>query len=67
MSVSDIIKMYRQSGKGEMKKGTKKENGKIKHLDIRLTEKEYQEIAEKASKKNKTKSEFILDLVKKEK
>lgn len=50
-----------------MKKGSKKENGKIKHLDIRLTEEEYQDIDKKAKKNNMTKSEYILHLVKKEK
>ncbi len=50
-----------------MIKGSKKENGKTKHLDIRLTEKEYQDISEKAKNKNMTKSEYILHLVKKDK
>lgn len=50
-----------------MIKGSKKENGKIKHLDIRLTKKEYQEISEKAKKNNMTMSQYVLYLVKKEK
>lgn len=50
-----------------MKKGTKKENGKTRRLSVRLTEEDFKELAEKASKKNKTKSEFILDLIKKQK
>lgn len=50
-----------------MKKGSKKENRKVKHLDIRLTEEEYQEISKKAEKCNMTKSEYILYLVKKDK
>lgn len=50
-----------------MIKGSKKENGKVKHLDIRLTEEEYLEIDKKAKKNKMTKSEYILQLVKKDK
>lgn len=50
-----------------MIKGSKKENGKIKHLDIRVTNEEYQEVAEKAKKNNMSMSEYILYLVKKDK
>lgn len=53
--------------RSDMLKGSKKENGKVKHLDIRLTKNEYEEIAKKASKKNMKKSEYILYLVKKDK
>lgn len=50
-----------------MLKGSKKENGKVRHLDIRLTEEEYLEIAEKAKKNNMTKSEYVRYLIKKDK
>lgn len=50
-----------------MIKGSKKENGKVKHLDIRLTQEEYQEITKQAAQNNMTKSKYILYLVKKEK
>lgn len=50
-----------------MLKGSKKENGKVRHLDIRLTEKEYQEIDKKAKKNKMTKSEYVLSLIKKDK
>lgn len=50
-----------------MLKGSKKENGKVRRLSVRLTEKEYQEITEKAKKNNMEKSEYILNLIKKDK
>lgn len=53
--------------RSDMKKGSKKENGKTRRLSIRITEDEFNEIAEKAKKKQKEKSEYILDLVKKDK
>lgn len=50
-----------------MKKGSKKENAKNRRLSVRLTEEEYQLIAEKAKKKNMEKSKYILYLIKKDK
>lgn len=50
-----------------MKKGMKKENGKIHKISIRLTEEEYEMILTKSKNKNLTMSKYILNLVKKEK
>lgn len=46
-----------------MEKGSKKENGKTRHIDIRLTEIEYQEITKFALQEKKTKSQFVLSLI----
>ena len=53
--------------RSDMKKGTKKENGKVRRLSVRLTEEEYQEITKKSKKHNMEKSEYILYLIKKDK
>ena len=50
-----------------MKKGMKKENGKIKRFTIRLTEEEHQEFIKKATSKNMKISEYLIFLVKKDK
>lgn len=50
-----------------MKKGSKKENGKIKRFTIRLTEQEHQEFQEVAELINMNISEMLIYLVSKEK
>lgn len=67
MYVHDKLLLYGHDRKVGMKKGTKKENGKVKRIYLRTTELEYKEIMEKARKNNMNMSEFILYLVKKSK
>ena len=50
-----------------MLKGSKKENGKIKRIYLRATNEEYKMILEKSKKNNMNMSEYLLNLVKKDK
>lgn len=50
-----------------MKKGSKKENGKIKRIYLRVTEEEHKMILERSKKNNMNMSEYLLYLVKKDK
>lgn len=50
-----------------MLKGSKKENGKVKRIYLRVTKEEHQMIFTKSQKNNMTMSEYLLYLVKKEK
>lgn len=61
------IILNEQSRKDDLKKGSKKENGKTKRFTIRLTEEEHQEFIAKAKKQNMSISQFLIYLVKKEK
>ena len=66
MSWHDII-LSGHRRKGDVKKGSKKENGKVVKFSIRITTEEHQEIKQKAEKQNMTASNYIRYLVKKDK
>jgi len=61
---NDIVRTDR---KGDMLKGSKKENGKEKRFTIRLTKEEHKEFIEKSKKNNMNISEYLIYLVKKDK
>nr|DAI13204.1 MAG TPA: NikA, BACTERIAL CONJUGATION, RELAXASE, DNA [Caudoviricetes sp.] len=50
-----------------MRKGSKKENGKTRRFSTRLTENEYKEFSEKAEKRQMTKTDYMLYLIKNDK
>lgn len=50
-----------------MIRGSKKENGKIHKISIRTTEEEYQMILKKSKECNMSMTEYLLNLVKKDK
>ncbi len=50
-----------------MIKGSKKENGKIRRFSARLTEEQYIEFTKKAKKRNMSKTDYLLYLLKKDK
>ncbi len=63
----DNMMMCEHRERRDMKKGTKKENGKTTRFTIRLTEEEHREFIEKAKKNNMNISEYLIYLVKKDK
>lgn len=67
MAVHDNIIMTSQSRKDDMLKGSKKVNGKIKKITIRLTESDYKEFFEKAKIQKMNMSDYVRYLVKKDK
>ena len=67
MCEHDNIMLYEHRERRDVKKGTKKANGKTTRFTIRLTEQEHQEFTEKAKKRNMNISEYLIYLVKKDK
>ena len=62
-----MMNMSGQDREGDMIKGSKKENGKIHKISFRTTEDEYQMILKKSKNNNKSITEYLLYLVKKDK
>lgn len=54
------------SRKEDVERNNKNNNRKIKRIDIRLTEKEHQELLEKAKTNNMNISEYLISLIKKD-